>query len=423
MADSNRKPNTPAGKNQKKPQTGTDRTGTAKKKTAAGTSSGSKNGTAKKKTAGRSAEERRAAAQAKREREIKEQREKLAKIIIIAAIIVIVIILAVAIPKGRKDETASEESSVSAEIEEITVVEVPFSEVRHFSFGPLSVDESGRTLTIAQFLDILKELYADGYVLIDPDCITVAYGASAVKVPEGKKPLIISQRDVSYPFSRQGDSYAQKLVMDTQGNVTCQFEDRTGNVSYGEYDFIPIVESFIRSHPDFSYNNARGLIGLTGYNGILGYRTTTYLGSTENNPYAEMNGTFDPSTETSKASSVVRALKMKNWRFACCGFASDITYSSEAAVVQADAELWSAEVGSIVGECPFLIYPNQSDIDSWAVYDDSNPKYTALKDLGFAAFFAKSDTPGIFQRTDTYIREGIYEINSYSDYTAARARG
>ncbi|MFQ9739281.1 MAG: hypothetical protein ACLR06_17395 [Christensenellaceae bacterium] len=41
---------------------------------------------------------------------------------------------------------------------------------------------------------------------------------------------------------------------------------------HGE-EFVPIVEEFVAKHPDFSYRGARGTIFLTGFDGILGYRT------------------------------------------------------------------------------------------------------------------------------------------------------
>lgn len=435
MADTNKKPNTASGKGQKKAGTENTRKRTAsdpanrsaapRKKTASSSGGTKKTGSTPEKKSSGTGERRQtgSAAARKREAQVKEQKEKLIKICIIVGIILFVIILAAALPKrNREEEPVSEESAVS-EVVDVPTTERPFSDIRHLSFGPLSVDASGRTLTVAEFVQILNELYADGYVLIDPECITPAFGKNTVSVPEGKKPLIISQRDVSYSFLRQGSSYAQRLVLDSQGNVTCQYADRSGNVTYGDYDLIPALESFIKTHPDFSYNNARGLIGLTGDMGILGYRTTTYLGGTENNPYAELYGTFDPSTETSKASTVVRALKMRNWRFACCGFASDISYGSETAIVAADATEWVNEVGSIVGDCSFMIFPNSTDIGGWEVYTDSNQKYVSLTGLGFSVFFSVSDTPGIVQKTDNYVREGIYLVNHYDDYTAARARG
>ena len=138
----------------------------------------------------------------------------------------------------------------------------------HEAYGFISVD---------QFSQMLAYLYNNGYVLIDIHSLAGTdedgnmYLTRTVDVPEGRKPLIISERDVSYPLAKQNSSFAKRLVVDAGGNVRCEYVNDEGIASMGDYDVIPIVDSFIRDHPDFSYNGARGIIGLTGYNGILGH--------------------------------------------------------------------------------------------------------------------------------------------------------
>mgnify|MGYP000718429092 FL=1 len=33
---------------------------------------------------------------------------------------------------------------------------------------------------------------------------------------------------------------------------------------------VPLIDRFVEEHPDFSYRGAKGIVALTGYNGILG---------------------------------------------------------------------------------------------------------------------------------------------------------
>ena len=40
-----------------------------------------------------------------------------------------------------------------------------------------------------------------------------------------------------------------------------------------ELDATPILDEFVYEHPDFSLNGAKAIFSLTGYCGILGYRT------------------------------------------------------------------------------------------------------------------------------------------------------
>ena len=37
---------------------------------------------------------------------------------------------------------------------------------------------------------------------------------------------------------------------------------------------VPLIDAFVKKHPDFSYRGAKGTLALTGYNGVLGYRTS-----------------------------------------------------------------------------------------------------------------------------------------------------
>ncbi|MDO4622760.1 MAG: hypothetical protein Q4B22_07385 [Eubacteriales bacterium] len=129
-------------------------------------------------------------------------------------------------------------------------------------------------ITVSQFNKILQNLYDNNYVLVNiystatEDENGIAPGK--VSVPKGKKPLIISQRDVSYEAGYNG--HPDKLVLDSSGKVTCEYTAADGSIKRGDVDVIPCVEAFIAKHPDFSFENARGVIGLTGYRGVLGYQ-------------------------------------------------------------------------------------------------------------------------------------------------------
>ena len=81
-------------------------------------------------------------------------------------------------------------------------------------------------------------------------------------------------------MSRSGCSQiddSHSLVLDENGALTCERQASDGSTVTGAFDVVPCVEAFIQEHPDFSNNGARGILGLTGYNGILGYRTDDAL--------------------------------------------------------------------------------------------------------------------------------------------------
>ena len=158
------------------------------------------------------------------------------------------------------DDTEADETEEDADTEETeTAAEVFYPEP---------------ALTAAEFRQILQDLYNRGYMLVDLYSLTEAgtdgYTARRIMVPEGKKPLVLSQQDVSY--SDRDRVHPVSLVKDTSGKVLCSYYDENNTLMTGAVDVVPIVEEFIAEHPDFSYKDARGILGVTGYRGLLGYQ-------------------------------------------------------------------------------------------------------------------------------------------------------
>ena len=156
---------------------------------------------------------------------------------------------------------------------------------------------------------------------------------------------------------------------------------------------VPCVEAFVQVHPDFSNNGARGILGLTGYNGILGYRTDDALATSTDNRYAATYGLFDTAAEKEAAAPVVEALKNAGWEFACNGYDGS-GYGSDAEAVSADLAKWNESVGTLVGDVPILLYPipARTAMDGKA-YDETDPMYQVLKEQGFV-YFGSMDISG-----------------------------
>ena len=309
------------------------------------------------------------------------------------------------------------------------LVEMSASDVRHFSFPTLLVDESAvaegsSALTVDQFNQILQELYDNGYVLVDlydlADTVTdeegnISFRMGSVYLPEGKKPFVLSQRDVSYPFEKAGNGYASKLVLDGSGAVVNEYVQADGSTVTGNYDVVPCLNTFIAEHPDFCYRGARGTLGLTGYNGILGYRTSAYLASADGNPYASY-GTFDTAAESESCREVVEALKADGWNLASYGN-NYVSYGSEFSIMQADADQWRSNVASLIGETDILIFPCETDIGSWGEYTEDNEKYSYLEGQGFRYFCIEAgDNLTWIQVRPGYVRQGIHEIDTYEEF-------
>ncbi len=325
-------------------------------------------------------------------------------------------------------------SSASGEESQEDLVAMGADSVRHFSFPILLVEdqaagEGSSPLTLEEFQQILQDLYDKDYLLVDIyDLAAVStlesgsqvYEKGRLSLPEGKKPFVLSQRDVSYPFDKAGNGYASRLVVDEDGRLVHEYVQADGSRVTGDYDVVSCLETFIQEHPDFSWQGARGILGLTGYNGILGYRTTSYLASTEGNPYADY-GTYDTQSEIAACQTVVQALKDKGWNLASNGN-GNTSYGSEMSQMQTDADLWQTNVASVTGTTDILIFPYETDISGWGGYSQENEKYSYLWNQGFR-YFCIEDEENVswLQVGQDYVRQGIHEIDSYQDYQAVMA--
>ncbi|MBR3483902.1 MAG: hypothetical protein IKH42_04470, partial [Lachnospiraceae bacterium] len=153
------------------------------------------------------------------------------------------------------------------------------------AFGPKSSQPLGYNkymTTVSEFNKMIESMYEKGYVLVSIHDIAKreidADGneklvAQPIMLPEGKEPFVLSQDDVNYYEYMEGDGFADRIVIGEDGLPTCQYTDTDGNVWFGEYDVLPIIDRFIKEHPDFSYRGAKGILALTGYEGALGYDT------------------------------------------------------------------------------------------------------------------------------------------------------
>ncbi len=205
-------------------------------------------------------------------------------------------------------------------------------------------------------------------------------------MPEGKKPLILSVDDLNYYEYMIRNGNVSRLVVDGQGRIAAE-STRSGQ-THIDYDneIVPIVDEFVKAHPDFSLDGAKGVIALTGYEGILGYRTQN-----RNTPGFEM--------EAQKALTVVEALKANGWSFASHGWGHlDARKTSLDRFVE-DTQRWKDEVESLIGPTPVYIYPYGSSVLP------GDPKYQALLDSGFTMLCSVGPEPYIRFQSDSIMMD------------------
>lgn len=255
-------------------------------------------------------------------------------------------------------------------------------------------------VTTTEFSEILSRLYKNGYILVSLDDIVdtsgTGYTPKELMLPAGKKPLLLTQTNVNYSLylvdsdgdmvaDKNGCGFASRLIVDANGNISCEMVDTNGNTLTGAYDLIPILEDFIKTHPDFSYRGARATLALTGYNGLFGYRT--------HGAAKEKLGDAAYAKEVAGATKVAKALTEKGYDFACYTYANLSYGSRELSIIQADLNSWKTEVTPLLGQIDTFVFAQNSDISTGDTY--SGQKFQALQEAGFRRYlgFCTSGTP------------------------------
>ena len=244
-------------------------------------------------------------------------------------------------------------------------------------------------VTVFEYNKILKELHENGYILVDLNDVWSEYLSDSghrrmrrneMMLPEGKRPLVISYDDLSFYNYMRGQGFMERYVIGADGDVWAEGTDPAGNyVISQDLAVITLLDKFIKENPDFSHNGAKGCIALTGYEGILGYRTQNNKDDTSE------AFRLNRMQEIARVGPVVQRLLDTGWYFASHSFGHIRFERASLATVEADAERWLDEVGSLVGPTQIIIYAFGSRLDG----DDSGspgPAFRHYIDLGFRLF-------------------------------------
>ena len=304
---------------------------------------------------------------------------------------------------GREltDEMAAARATYTAAMTDLVVWEDPAS-IPNLSFHPLIVDtdrayaapayaNSYRTLHIStdQFSAILEKLHENGYVLVNLDsCIAestdangnTTYDIKPIFLPAGKTPIMITETLVNY-FSYMtdgngdgtpdaaGGGFAHRLVIDG-GDVKAEYIDASGQTHVGDYDLVPILNSFIEAHPDFSYQGAKAILAVTGSEGIFGWRTNE-----------------DPSV-IDRVKDIAEVLRANGYQIASNSFANlDYSGRTTEAQITADLNQWAAEITPILGDVDIMVIAKGSSIRTRGI------GFQMMEEAGFHYIIDCTGTP------------------------------
>lgn len=268
-------------------------------------------------------------------------------------------------------------------------------------------------VTTGEFSKILNQLYTNGYVLVDFNSFIAAntdldgnqkFMIDPILLPEGKKPVMLTETMVNYfeymvdsdgdhKADAKGDGFANKLVVDGNGDIKAEYIDASGQTLVGNYDFVPILEDFIAEHPDFCYRGARAILAVTGHEGVFGYHCNTSYISTISQQY------YDEQVAGAKA--IADALRDKGYTIACFTYKNDAYGKLSVAQIQADMQSWTSQVVNVIGPVDTFVFARASRLTE---YGANSNAFQVMYTSGFRYFISNDATP-YTEVNDTYVRQ------------------
>ncbi len=233
-------------------------------------------------------------------------------------------------------------------------------------------------LTTAEFLDALSLLHSKGYVLVTPSQLE-----QTVRLPQGKQPLLLTQLGVNYYTSlvdsdgdrepdQDGRGFAHRLEVTADGILTCAYVDEEGTNQLGAYDLVPVLDDFVLEHPDFSYQGAKALLAVTGFDGLFGYRTDPETAAIFGMDYYE--------NQCWGAHRTAQALLKNGYELACHSYGNLPCGTASAENLRQDLALWAQYITPILGDLSVFVCPQSQAV---------SPENAAiLQEAGFQTLYS-----------------------------------
>ena len=336
---------------------------------------------------------------------------------------------AIELVQGDPEAAESEAGqALIARCEEIkpTLVRQNPQEITHVFFHTLIMDNSkafdGDTrqdgynevmTTKSEFLKMMQSMYERGYVLVrihdiayeveDTENGGMKMVWGDIMLPPGKKAFVCSQDDVCYYEYMDGDGFAARLIVDTDGKPRNEMIMDDGSISVGSYDMVPLLDDFVNEHPDFSYRGAKGIVAVTGYNGVFGYRTDdAYIGV---NPNIE--------ADKQKVREVAQCLRDDGWEIASHSWGHKNYGKISMENLHEDNSKWLTRVGELIGGTDILIYAFGADVADWHPYKPENERFSYLWSTGFRYFCNVDSAQYFVQKGNSYLRQGRRNLDGF----------
>ncbi|MCL2861389.1 MAG: polysaccharide deacetylase family protein [Firmicutes bacterium] len=226
------------------------------------------------------------------------------------------------------------------------------------------------TVTAKEFWRGLEEFHRNDFVLIDiNDTVIIDENGGVSKkpylmLPANKKPLILSFDDINYS-KNLGQGTVDKIVLDEHGRLATSTKMSDGTIFISRDNcVVPLLEKFVEQYPDFSPFKAKGVLGLTGFSGILGHRTQA--------------DSLNRESEIAAVMPVVETLQTNGWSFASHSYGHSHMNKRTLEQLERDTQRWDEEVRPLVGDTTVYVFP-------YGEYpqDHKNLRFQHLINFGF----------------------------------------
>jgi peptidoglycan/xylan/chitin deacetylase (PgdA/CDA1 family) len=186
-------------------------------------------------------------------------------------------------------------------------------------------------VTAREFGALLDQLWRNGWSLVDIHRVV----DGTVSVPRGRKPLVLVEDDVNYYQYFEGRGLAAGLVLGSDDQVHARLDDGT----LTDDDVVPMVEAAVAAHPALSADGARGVLAVTGYEGLLGEHH------------------LDRPDARDRLTALARRLRATGWTFASHTYGHLDLSQNPAETIMADLERWRTLARPFLGPVDVLVYP------------------------------------------------------------------
>jgi hypothetical protein len=260
---------------------------------------------------------------------------------------------------------------------------------RAFTDDQLGLGFQEYFVTAREFGHILQGLWQNGWTLVDAHQAATGH----VRVPVGRKPLVLSEDDVNYYRYFRGRGLASRLVLANGGQVLAEVGRRDPRTTTN--DVVPLVDRFVANHPDFSVGGAKGVLAVTGYEGLLGYH---HLGRPR---------------QRQQVRALAAMLKATGWTFASHTYGHIDLSTDSAATIARDTRRWRNLAVPLIGPTDLLVYPFGAP--------PTDAGMTLLRRAGFHVQFDIDIRPRRIHRDGVTVMSRLH-IDGYGFQAAQRMR-